>query len=116
VRGHGDDAELDAPDDRDDAAVENLLNTAMTTSVGPVDEGEPLSSNTAANGLDRTIPPDEANEDEDDDEELTRFVQMTLDGMARVQEGLRGVFTLQRRKSGAAKRRTSSSAKPVAGV
>jgi hypothetical protein len=115
VREDGDEAELDAPDDRDDAAVENLLNSATTTSMGPVDEGEPLSSVTAANGVDRTITRGEADEDEED-EELTRFVQMTLDGMARVQEGLRGVFTLQRRKSGAAKRRNSSSAKQVTGA
>ena len=106
---------MEAPDDRDDAAVENLLNNATTTSVGPVDEGEHLSSVTATNGLDRTIHRDEVDE-EDDDEELTRFVQMTLDGMARVQEGLRGVFTLQRRKSGTARRRTNSSAKQVARV
>jgi hypothetical protein len=106
-----DGAELDAPDD--DAAVENLLNTATTASHGPVDESEPLSSAMPANGVGRTIFRDEVDEDEED-EELARFVQMTLDGMARVQEGLRGVFTLQRRKSGAAKRRTSSSAKQVA--
>jgi len=115
VQGDDDQAELDAPDDRDDAAVENLLNSATTTSVGPVDEAEPSSSVTAANGVDRTIPRDEADDDEED-EELARFVQMTLDGMTRVQEGLRGVFTLQRRKSGAARRRTSSPAKQVAGA
>ncbi|KAI0247748.1 hypothetical protein BJV78DRAFT_896640 [Lactifluus subvellereus] len=115
VQDDDDQAELDAPDDRDDAAVENLLNSATTTSVGPVDEAEPSSSATAANGVDRSIPRDEADDDEED-EELARFVQMTLDGMARVQEGLRGVFTLQRRKSGAAKRRTSSPAKQVAGT
>ena len=97
------DDELDAPDDRDDAAVENLLNSAAAPSVGPVDDGEPSSSVTAADGAERTLPRDPADEDEEE-EELARFVQMTLDGMARVQEGLRGVFTLQRRKSGLARR------------
>jgi len=105
--------ELDAPDDRDDAAVENLLNSAAAPSVGPVDDGEPSSSVTAADGAERTLPRDPADEDEEE-EELARFVQMTLDGMARVQEGLRGVFTLQRRKSGVAKR--SSPTKQVAGA
>jgi hypothetical protein len=95
---------LDAPDDRDDAAVENMLNNAVAASMGgPADDGEPSSSVTAADGADRTLPRDIADEDEEE-EELARFVQMTLDGMARVQEGLRGVFTLQRRKSGVAKR------------
>jgi hypothetical protein len=96
---------LDAPDDRDDAAVENLLNNAAAVSVGPADDAEPSSSVTAVtatNGVERAVPRDVAEED-DDEEELTRFVQMTLDGMSRVQEGLRGVFTLQRRKSGVAK-------------
>jgi hypothetical protein len=115
VQDHDDGAELDAPDDRDDAAVENLLNSTMTTSMGPLDDAEPSSSVTAANGVDRTISRDEADDDEED-EELARFVQMTLDGMARVQEGLRGVFSLQRRKSRAARRRTSSPAKQVAGA
>jgi len=103
---------LDAPDDRDDAAVENMLNNAVAASMsGPADDGEPSSSVTAADGADRTLARDMADEDEDE-EELARFVQMTLDGMARVQEGLRGVFTLQRRKSGVAKR--SSLTKQVA--
>jgi len=105
--------ELDAPDDRDDAAVENLLNSAAVTSMGPVDDGEPSSSVTVADGAERALPRDPADEDEEE-EELTRFVQMTLDGMARVQEGLRGVFTLQRRKSGVTKR--SSPTKQVAGT
>jgi hypothetical protein len=98
--------ELDAPDDRDDAAVENLLNNAAAVSVGPADDGEPSSSVTAVTATDaveRAVRRDVAEEDEEE-EELTRFVQMTLDGMSRVQEGLRGVFTLQRRKSGVAKR------------
>ena len=43
-------------------------------------------------------------EEDEEEEELSRFVQMTLDGMSRVQEGLRGVFTLQRRKSAGARR------------
>jgi hypothetical protein len=104
--------EMDAPDDRDDAAVENLLNSAAAASMGgPADDGEPSSSVTAADGADRILPRDIVDEDEEE-EELTRFVQMTLDGMARVQEGLRGVFTLQRRKSGVGKR--SSPTKQVA--
>jgi hypothetical protein len=32
------------------------------------------------------------------DEELTRFMQITLDSMARAQEGLRGVLVLIRNK------------------
>lgn len=95
---------MDAPDDRDDAAVENLLNNAAAASTGgPADDGEPSSSVTAADGADRILPRDMADEDQEE-EELARFVQMTLDGMAHVQEGLRGVFALQRRKSGVAKR------------
>jgi hypothetical protein len=104
-------SELDAPDDRDDAAVENMLNNAVAASMsGPADDGEPSSSVTAADG---TLAREMADEDEEE-EELARFVQMTLDGMARVQEGLRGVFTLQRRKSGVAKR--GSLTKQVAGA
>lgn len=106
-------SELDAPDDRDDAAVENLLNSAAVPSMGPIDDGEPSSSVTAADGAERALPRDPGDEDEEE-EELARFVQMTLDGMARVQEGLRGVFTMQRRKSGVAKR--SSPTKQVAGT
>jgi hypothetical protein len=55
-------------------------------------------------------------EEDEEEEELTRFVQMTLDGMARVQEGLRGVFMLQRRRSGVARRSSTSPAKRVAGT
>src|SRR5712671_2741236 len=97
---HQGDNELEAPDDRDDAAVENLLNNAAAASTSLADDGEPLSSVTAA---DKTLPPGAADEDEEE-EELSRFVQMTLDGMSRVQEGLRGVFNLQRRKSAGARR------------
>ncbi|KAI9508989.1 hypothetical protein F5148DRAFT_1191320 [Russula earlei] len=109
----GEVTELEAPDDRDDAAVENLLNNAAVASVGIADDGEPSSSVTAVEGADRALPPDVAEEDAEE-EELARFVQMTLDGMARVQEGLRGVFTLQRRKSGVAKR--NSPTKRMAGA
>jgi hypothetical protein len=107
-----DDDELDAPDDRDDVAVENLLNNALTR--GGVDDGEPSSS---GGGVYRSLPGADAMPEEDEEEEeLARFVQMTLDGMARVQEGLRGVFTLQRRKSGLARRSSASPTKQVAGA
>jgi len=129
-RGKDKDDELDAPDDRDDVAVENLLNStsaAPTTSVaGPAvgagaDDGEPSSSVTAADNsgggvYSSLLGADPALEEDEEEEELTRFVQMTLDGMARVQEGLRGVFTLQRRRSGVARRRSTSPAKRVAGA
>lgn len=118
VRPHSETAILDA---RDDAAVEYLLNSAsisMTASAVPAapdadaeGEGEPPSSVTAAEGsaTDKTPLQDEAGGDED--EEFARFVQMTLDGMARAQEGLRGVFALTRRRL-VVKR----AAKQVAGV
>lgn len=121
------DDELDAPDDGDDVAVENLLNnSAPTTSfvglaggVG-VDYGETSSSVRATDksrgGVYRSLPGVDTTGDEDEEEEeLGRFVQMTLDGMARVQEGLRGVFTLQRRRSGVVRRSSASPAKQVAG-
>ena len=128
--GKDKDDELDAPDDRDDVAVENLLNSTSavpTTSVaGPargagVDDGEPSSSVTAADNsgggvYSSLLGADPALEEDEEEEELTRFVQMTLDGMARVQEGLRGVFTLQRRRSGVARRGSTSPAKRVAGA
>lgn len=113
-----DDDELDAPDDRDDVAVENLLNNAAPTFMGltrgGADDGEPSSS---GGGVYRSLPGADATAEEDEEEEeLARFVQMTLDGMARVQEGLRGVFTLQRRKSGLARRSSASPAKQVTGA
>jgi hypothetical protein len=114
------DDELDAPDDRDDVAVENLLNNAAPTmsfmglTRGGADDGEPSSS---GGGVYRSLPgADATTEEDEEEEELARFVQMTLDGMARVQEGLRGVFTLQRRKSGLARRSSASPAKQVAGA
>jgi len=116
---------LDAPDDRDDVAVENLLNSAApTTSFAGLargagaDDGEPSSSVTAADnsGVYSNLPgADTAVEEDEEEEELARFVQMTLDGMARVQEGLRGVFTLQRRRSGVARRISTSPSKQAAG-
>jgi hypothetical protein len=118
---------LDAPDDRDDVAVENLLNStsaAATTSFAGrarADDGEPSSSVTAADNsgggvYSSLLGADCAMEEDEEEEELSRFVQMTLDGMARVQEGLRGVFTLQRRRSGVARRSSTSPAKRVAGA
>ncbi|KAH9984451.1 hypothetical protein BJV77DRAFT_183599 [Russula vinacea] len=127
-QGKDKDDELDAPDDGDDVAVENLLNnSAPTTSfvglaggVGP-DYGENSSSVRAMDksrgGVYRSLPGVDTTGDEDEEEEeLGRFVQMTLDGMARVQEGLRGVFTLQRRRSGVVRRSSASPAKQVAGA
>lgn len=124
------DDELDAPDDRDDVAVENLLNSTSaapaTSFAGPAggagaDDGEPSSSATAADNsrggvYSSLLGADPALEEDEEEEELTRFVQMTLDGMARVQEGLRGVFTLQRRRSGVARRSSTSPSKRVAGA
>ncbi len=127
-RGKDKDDELDAPDDRDDVAVENLLNSAApTTSFAGLaggtgaDDGGPSSSVTAADnsggGVYSSLPGADITVGEDEEEEeLGRFVQMTLDGMARVQEGLRGVFTLQRRRSGLARRSSTSPAKQVAGA
>jgi hypothetical protein len=124
-RGTDEDDELDAPDDRDDVAVEDLLNNAAPTAsfvglAGGVgaDDGEPSSSmSNNGGGVYRTIPGADASAEEDEEEEeLARFVQMTLDGMARVQEGLRGVFTMQRRRSSLAKRSSASPAKQVAGA
>lgn len=117
--GGDEDDELDAPDDRDDVAVENLLNNAapamsfMGLTRG-ADDGEPSSS---GGGVYRSLSgADTTAEEDEEEEELGRFVQMTLDGMARVQEGLRGVFTLQRRKSGLARRSSASPTKQVAGA
>lgn len=129
-QGKDNDDELDAPDDRDDVAVENLLNSTSavpTTSFARLaggvgaDDGEPSSSVTAADNsgggaYSSLLDADPALEEDEEEEELTRFVQMTLDGMARVQEGLRGVFTLQRRRSGAARRSSTSPAKQLTGA
>ena len=110
-------------DARDDAAVENLLDSAsvavaVSAAVVPpasdaaaasasapdaegtgAGAGEPPAQNGAA--VDETpAVPDEAaggEEGENEDEEFARFVQMTFDGIARWQEGLRGVFELTRR-------------------
>ena len=121
---HSESAMLDA---RDDAAVENLLDSAsvaVSAAVVPpasdaaaasvsasasasapdaegtgAGAGEPPAQNGAA--VDETpAVPDEAaggEEGENEDEEFARFVQMTFDGIARWQEGLRGVFELTRR-------------------
>jgi hypothetical protein len=114
---------LDAPDDRDDVAVEDLLNNAAPTasSVGlaggvGADYGEPSSSVNGGGVYRGLLGADASAEEDEEEEELGRFVQMTLDGMARVQEGLRGVFTLQRRRSSLAKRSSVSPAKQVAGA
>ncbi|KAI0259443.1 hypothetical protein BC834DRAFT_974250 [Gloeopeniophorella convolvens] len=101
-----DEEDLDAPEDKDDAAVENLLSSVAPAS-GALDEGEP-SPVTAAEDVDRTLHTDEAGEEDEEEQELARFVQMTLEGMARVQEGLRGVFMAQRKKSGANRRGSPS--------
>ncbi|KAI9454464.1 hypothetical protein BJY52DRAFT_1284443 [Lactarius psammicola] len=83
-------------------------------------EGEPRSSVTAAevSPTDKTLLQDEAAGGEDDeDEEFARFVQMTLDGMARAQEGLRGVFALTRRRLAVKRTTAAATAAPqVAGV
>ncbi|KAH9030388.1 hypothetical protein EDB84DRAFT_211797 [Lactarius hengduanensis] len=104
VPHHSESAILDATDD---AAVENLLDSALVTaSAVPapnVDveaaEGEPRSSVTAAEiSVPGKSPPQDEADGSDEDEEFARFMQMTLDGMARAQEGLRGVFALTRRR------------------
>ncbi|KAH9058071.1 hypothetical protein EDB87DRAFT_1628025 [Lactarius vividus] len=105
VPHHSESAILDATDD---AAVENLLDSALVSaSAVPVPdadveaeaEGDPRSSVTAAEiGVpEKTLSQDEA-DGSDEDEEFARFMQMTLDGMARAQEGLRAVFALTRRR------------------
>lgn len=125
VPPHSESAMLDA---RDDAAVEYLLNsTSMTASAAPAPDtegdGEPSSSVTAAEGsaTDKTLLQDEAGGEDgnadvgdDEDEEFARFMQMTLDGMARAQEGLRGVFALTRRRL--VVKRATAAARQVAGV
>ena len=123
---HSESAMLDA---RDDAAVENLLDSASVAmaaasasasasaavvppasaaasasapdTAGP-SAGEPPTQSSAAVDETPAVVPDEAAASgeevvEDEDEEFARFVQMTFDGIARWQEGLRGVFELTRR-------------------
>lgn len=109
-------------DERDDAAVEHLLDSAsmnVSAMLASVAEADAPSSVTAAEGdaTNKTLPQDEAGdeEDEDEDEELARFMQMTLDGMARVQEGLRGVFAQTCRRL-VVKRAAAAAAQRVGGV
>jgi len=39
------------------------------------------------------------------DEEIVRFMEITLNGMAQVQDGLRGVFAIQKRRRTVQKRK-----------
>jgi hypothetical protein len=39
------------------------------------------------------------------DEEIVRFMEITLNGMAQVQDGLRGVFAIQKRRRAVQKRK-----------
>jgi hypothetical protein len=39
------------------------------------------------------------------DEEIVRFMEITLNGMAQVQDGLRGVFAIQGRRRAVQKRK-----------
>lgn len=39
------------------------------------------------------------------DEEIVRFMEITLTGMAEVQDGLRGVFAIQKRRRAVQKRK-----------
>jgi len=39
------------------------------------------------------------------DEEIVRFMEITLSGMAQVQDGLRGVFAIQKRRRAVQKRK-----------
>lgn len=87
-------------DERDDAAVENLLDSA--------------SMAVSAMQGSATDKANDAGGDEDEDEEFARFVQITLDGIARAHEGLRGVFALTRRNLKA--KRTAAAAQEVAAV
>lgn len=99
-------------DARDDAAVENLLDSTMVISAVPTPDaagaGEPAAQGSA------TDKAGDVSGEEDEDEEFARFVQMTLDGIARAQEGLRGVFAMTRRNLKA--KRTAAAAEKVAGV
>ena len=95
-------------DERDDADVEHLLDSAsinVSAVPAPVAEGS---------ATDKALPQVEAGGDVDEDEELAHFMQMTLDGMARVQEGLRGVFAQTCRRLMA--KRAAAAAQQVAGV
>jgi hypothetical protein len=40
------------------------------------------------------------------DDEIVRFMEITLNGMAQVQDGLRGVFAIQKRRRAVQKRKT----------
>jgi hypothetical protein len=106
-------------DERDDAAVENLLDSASAVPA-PAAEGEGVaqSSVTAAEGssTDKIPPQAEAagGDEEDEDEELARFMQITLDGIARAQDGLRGVFALTRKRL--VVKRAAAAARQVASV
>jgi hypothetical protein len=91
-------------DERDDAAVENLLDSASIAVSAMQATGSATDKAGDAGG----------NEDEDEDEEFARFVQMTLDGIARAHEGLRGVFALTRRNLKA--KHTAAAAQNVAAV
>jgi hypothetical protein len=97
-------------DERDDADVEHLLDsTSMNVSAMPA----PAAEGSAA---EKTLPQIEAGGDvgEDEDEELAHFMQMTLDGMSRVQEGLRGVFAQTCRRLMV--KRAASAAQQAAGA
>ena len=109
VQPHSESAMLDA---RDDAAVENLLDSTMVVSAVPTPEATGVGESAAqGSATDKAV---DAGIDEDEDEEFARFVQMTLDGIARAQEGLRGVFAMTRRNLKA--KRTEAAAEKVAGV
>jgi len=122
VHAHSESAILDA---RDDAAVENLLDSVSASAMPPPAAAAPSSSETSiASGVllssdkaAETSRPAEGNRDvmANEDEEFARFVQMTLEGMARAQEGLRGVFDLTRR-SLAVQRAAAAAAQRVAGA
>ena len=98
------------------SAVPAAAATAPAAEVEAEAEAEAPSSVTAAEGsaTDKTLPQDEAGGDEDEDEELARFMQITLDGMARAQEGLRGVFALTRKRL--VVKRAAAAAQQVANV
>jgi hypothetical protein len=41
------------------------------------------------------------------DDEIVRFMEIALSGMAQVQDGLRGVFAIQKRRRAVQKRKTT---------
>jgi len=41
------------------------------------------------------------------DDEVVRFMEIALSGMAQVQDGLRGVFAIQKRRRAVQKRKTT---------